>query len=130
MGFSWICTPIWPKSTVTYASILKWLTILARQNRLQIISNWSTLEDKPLTKESLTKRFANSVSCVRHKGFLPAKECERMVTITHETQIVSIPHRMVQVLFISRYHQGHYNPDLIFPLLSSVGITHFIHRFK
>lgn len=76
-------------------------------NKLQITSNWSTLEDKPLTRESLAELFANGNPCVRHKGFLSPEECERMVEIVHETKF------------------GHYDPDLIFPLLSSVGITQF-----
>lgn len=58
-------------------------------NKLQITSNWSTLEDKPLTRESLAELFANSIPCVRHKGFLSPKECERMVEIVHETKFAS-----------------------------------------
>lgn len=57
-------------------------------NKLQISSNWSTLDDLPLTKESLGQLFANDVPCVRHKDFLTPEECKRMVKIIEETEFV------------------------------------------
>jgi hypothetical protein len=58
------------------------------KDKLQIISNWKTLEDQPLTKVSLQELFSNEIPCVRHKGFLSHEECERMVRIVQDTKFV------------------------------------------
>ncbi|KAI0014518.1 hypothetical protein F4780DRAFT_767864 [Xylariomycetidae sp. FL0641] len=80
---------------------------MTRNDRLKITSNWTTLEEKPLTNETLEDLFANRIPCVRHKGFLSHDECSRLVKIAKEMKF------------------GHYDPVLIFPLLSTSGITQF-----
>ncbi|KAI0838469.1 hypothetical protein F5Y06DRAFT_296546 [Hypoxylon sp. FL0890] len=75
--------------------------------KLQITSAWTTLEDRPVTKESLKQLFENEVPCLRHPRFLSAEECQRMVKVVETTKF------------------GHYDPELIFPLVGTIGITQF-----
>ena len=56
---------------------------------LPITSNWRTLEDQPLTRESVRGLLNNAIPTIRHKAFLSKEECSRTVEIIQEHQVVS-----------------------------------------
>jgi hypothetical protein len=74
---------------------------------IQVISNWQTLEDQPLSKESINNLFLNTIPCIRHRNFLSKDECDRLVEVINTHQI------------------GTYNPQVVFPPIGSVGVSQF-----
>ena len=57
--------------------------------KLQLESNWATLDDQPLTNDNIAALFSNIIPTVRHIKLLSSEECARLVRIIEETEVVS-----------------------------------------
>ncbi|KAI1106531.1 hypothetical protein F4804DRAFT_300304 [Jackrogersella minutella] len=76
---------------------------------LPVNSNWSTLEDQPLTYRSVKNLLENTIPTIRQRNFLSNDECKKLVEI------------------IKDHGVGFYNKKVVFPPLGSVGISQFDH---
>lgn len=75
--------------------------------KLQVTTNWRTLEDQPLTETSFRDLLSNNIPSIRHENFLSRDECQSLVNILESPKI------------------GQYNPKIVFPRVGMVGITQF-----
>ncbi|EKG14423.1 hypothetical protein MPH_08412 [Macrophomina phaseolina MS6] len=73
-------------------------------------SNWTRLDDQPLTQQSLNDLLRNSIPSIRHAAFLSADECRQLVDIVHTHPI------------------GSYDQEVVFPPIGSAGISQFEHQ--
>ena len=62
---------------------------------IQVLSNWHTLDDQPLSSQSIKELFSNTISTIRHPNFLSAEECARIVEIIRTEEIVRFCHYAV-----------------------------------
>ncbi|KAI3317694.1 hypothetical protein HD806DRAFT_514017 [Xylariaceae sp. AK1471] len=84
---------------------------MGRSNHGRLINtNWTTLEDQPLTGKSVKDLIQNVIPAIRHKSFLSADECSKLVHIVQQHQI------------------GSYDQRVVFPPLGSIGLTQFDHQ--
>ena len=60
------------------------------QQKMQLESNWATLDDQPLTSDNIAALFSNIIPTVRHSKLLSAEECARLVRIIEKTEVVSL----------------------------------------
>ncbi|KAJ8123797.1 hypothetical protein ONZ43_g338 [Nemania bipapillata] len=60
----------------------------ARYGRF-INTNWKTLHDQPLTTRSVNDLLQNTIPAIRHRNFLSADECSKLVDIVQKHQIGS-----------------------------------------
>ncbi|KAI0521400.1 hypothetical protein F5B22DRAFT_634765 [Xylaria bambusicola] len=54
-----------------------------------INTNWTTLEDQPLTGKSVNDLVNNAIPTIRHRGFLSADRCRDLVHIVQQYQIAN-----------------------------------------
>ncbi|KAI1387348.1 uncharacterized protein F4822DRAFT_430102 [Hypoxylon trugodes] len=76
---------------------------------LLVNSNWTTLEDRPLTHNSVYSLLQNSIPSIRHRSLLSKEECSKLVGIIQDHGIST------------------YNQKVVFPPLGSVGLSQFDH---
>jgi hypothetical protein len=61
----------------------------SREHGRLINTNWTTLEDQPLTGQSVKDLIRNAIPAIRHRSFLTADECNKLVHIVQQHQIAS-----------------------------------------
>lgn len=54
-----------------------------------IQTNWKTVEEQELTRESILYILSGTVPVIRQKGFLSQEECSKMVDVLKSHKIVS-----------------------------------------
>lgn len=57
--------------------------------KIQVTSSWTTLDEQPLTGESIAELFSNAIPVVRYPKLLSTEECARLVDIINTVQVVS-----------------------------------------
>ncbi len=98
---------------------------------LLVNSNWTTLEDQPLTGGSVKDLIENTIPSIRRRNFLSKNECSQLVGLIQQHQIVSSKiqrARRAERQWTDRLAQGSYNQRVVFPPLGSVGLTQFDHQ--
>ncbi len=58
--------------------------------KMQLESNWTTLDEQPLTGDNIAALFSNIIPTVRHAKLLSTEECARLVRIIETTEVVSL----------------------------------------
>lgn len=61
---------------------------VSTQEKVQVVSNWHTLEDAPLSKRSLHQLFSNTIPSIRNAGFMSSEDCSALVDIIKTHKIV------------------------------------------
>ncbi|KAF2018302.1 hypothetical protein BU24DRAFT_345926 [Aaosphaeria arxii CBS 175.79] len=55
--------------------------------KIQVTSNWHTLQDQPLTKDAIWNLFNNVIPSIRHTGFLSSDECQKVAEVIQSHRV-------------------------------------------
>lgn len=77
---------------------------------VQAPTNWTTLDDQPLTRASIENLFSNTIPSIRVANMLSTEECERLVDVIRTHKIgtyTSVATTGVGIVGITQYDHRH-----------------------